>query len=109
MVVLCKDEEQLRGLMPRLARRAVTYGLRNDSDFRIEHRAVDRAADKRRYSHFGVEYRGKSPGGYPLQVPGHHNLLNATAALAVGAGLDLSPDQIPEALESFRGVYRRFP
>ncbi len=108
MLVLCNDDEQLRGLMPRLARRAVTYGLRNDSDFRIEHRAVDRAADKRRYSHFGVEYRGKSLGGYHLQVPGNHNVLNATAALAVGVGLDISPDQIREALESFRGVDRRF-
>src|SRR5258708_7524147 len=108
MLVLCNDDEQLRGLMPRLARRAVTYGLRNDSDFRIEHRAVDRAADKRRYSHFGVEYRGKSLGGYHLQVPGNHNMLNATAALAVGVGLDISPDQIREALESFRGVDRRF-
>src|SRR6266478_7209829 len=64
MLVLCNDDEQLRGLMPRLARRAVTYGLRNDSDFRIEPRAVDRAADNQRYSHFAVEYRGKSLGGF---------------------------------------------
>src|SRR5690349_7527596 len=35
MVVLCNDDERLRSLLPRLARRATTYGLLEDSDFRI--------------------------------------------------------------------------
>jgi UDP-N-acetylmuramate--alanine ligase len=34
--------------------------------------------------------------------------LNATAAIAVGIGLDISIEKIREALESFRGVDRRF-
>jgi len=41
-------------------------------------------------------------------VPGIHNILNATAAIAVGLGLDLSVESIRGALESFRGVDRRF-
>jgi UDP-N-acetylmuramate--alanine ligase len=41
-------------------------------------------------------------------VPGHHNALNATAAVAVGVGLDIDPERIREALENFRGVDRRF-
>src|SRR5437588_4780515 len=35
MVVLCNDDERLRALLPRLARRAITYGFAPDSDFRI--------------------------------------------------------------------------
>src|SRR5438067_10817815 len=35
MAVVCNDDERVRGIIPRLARRAVTYGLRDDSDFRI--------------------------------------------------------------------------
>ena len=35
MVVLCNDDDRLRNLLPRLARRAITYGQRDDSDFRI--------------------------------------------------------------------------
>jgi UDP-N-acetylmuramate--alanine ligase len=41
-------------------------------------------------------------------VPGAHNVLNATAAIAVGVGLDVPVDEIRSALESFRGVDRRF-
>src|SRR5205823_1141247 len=35
MVVLCNDDSQLRALLPQLKRRAVSYGTRPDSDFRI--------------------------------------------------------------------------
>jgi UDP-N-acetylmuramate--alanine ligase len=37
-----------------------------------------------------------------------HNVLNATAAIAVGIGLDIAADDIRTALENFRGVDRRF-
>ncbi len=108
MVVLCNDDERLRSLLPRLARRATTYGLRPDSDFRILRSEVECGSAQRHYSHFAVEYRGRSLGNFHLQVPGQHNVLNATAAIAVGIGLDVAPDRIREALESFRGVDRRF-
>ena len=41
-------------------------------------------------------------------MPGVHNVLNATAAIAVGIALDVNVEQIRGALESFRGVDRRF-
>jgi UDP-N-acetylmuramate--alanine ligase len=108
MVVLCHDDERLRNLLPRLARRAITYGRREDSDFRILGSEIQCGSVNRHYSHFAVEYRGKVLGDFHLQVPGNHNVLNATAAVAVGVGLDIDPDRIREALENFRGVDRRF-
>jgi UDP-N-acetylmuramate--alanine ligase len=108
MVVLCHDDERLRSLLPRLARRATTYGLRQDSDFRVVRSEIECGSANRHYSHFAVEYRGKSLGDFHLRVPGQHNVLNATAAVAVGIGLDIAPERIHEALESFRGVDRRF-
>jgi UDP-N-acetylmuramate--alanine ligase len=57
---------------------------------------------------FSVKFRDKDLGDFHLQVPGLHNVLNATAAIAVGVGLDISVEKIREALESFRGVDRRF-
>ena len=51
---------------------------------------------------------GRDLGDFALHVPGTHNVLNATAAIAVGIGLDIPVDQIRTALESFRGVDRRF-
>jgi UDP-N-acetylmuramate--alanine ligase len=43
-----------------------------------------------------------------LTVPGHHNLLNASAALAVGEILQISEGTSLKALLGFSGVWRRF-
>ena len=59
-------------------------------------------------SRFQVTFRGRPLGEFRLHVPGAHNVLNATAAIAAGIGLDVAADQIREALEAFRGVDRRF-
>jgi UDP-N-acetylmuramate--alanine ligase len=127
MAVLCNDDERLRSLLPRLARRAITYGWREDADFRILPGAPDCATGsiagsngprnrvngtncvaRKHYSSFVVEYRGSSLGEFHLQVPGNHNVLNAAAAVAVGVGLDIDPEHIREGLEGFCGVDRRF-
>lgn len=107
MVLLCNDDVRLRALLPRLARRAVTYGRSEDSDFRVL-RSKTQCSSTKHYSHFAVEYRGRSLGEFHLQVPGNHNVLNATAAVAVGVGLDIDPERIREGLENFAGVDRRF-
>jgi hypothetical protein len=43
-----------------------------------------------------------------LYVPGAHNVLNATAAIAVALELEVPIEKIREALETFSGVDRRF-
>jgi len=57
---------------------------------------------------FHVRYRGADLGEFRLHVPGVHNVLNATAAIAVGIGLDIPVAHTREALANFRGVDRRF-
>ena len=52
--------------------------------------------------------RKEDLGEFTLHVPGVHNVLNATAAIAVGVGLDVPADAIRTALDQFRGVHRRF-
>jgi UDP-N-acetylmuramate--alanine ligase len=109
MAVVCNDDESLRRILSRVQRRIVTYGVREDSSFRllgVETRRTD--TRERPMSRFGVLYRGQSLGEFRLHIPGAHNVLNATAAVAVGIGLDVRPENIREALESFRGVDRRF-
>ena len=59
-------------------------------------------------SSFRVRYREKDLGEFRLQVPGEHNVRNATAAIAVGVGLDVPVEIIRGALENFNGVDRRF-
>jgi len=109
MVVVCHDDDRLRTLLPQLRRRVMTYGTRPDSDFRVSDSETPRVdGHERPMSRFRVDYRGQSLGDFHLYVPGRHNILNATAAVAVGVGLEIAPDAIRRALAEFRGVDRRF-
>jgi UDP-N-acetylmuramate--alanine ligase len=128
MIVACNDDPILRRLFPKIQRRMLSYGTRKGSDFYIRSRIPGRPrtgaptgsvsegiaherADEgvRPYENlFGVAFLGKDLGEFRLHVPGAHNVLNATAAIAVGIGLDIPVPQIREALENFRGVDRRF-
>jgi UDP-N-acetylmuramate--alanine ligase len=85
----------------------VTYGTRRGSDFSIRLGKAERG-DSGYINAFHVTYRSQPLGEFRLHVPGTHNVLNATAAIAVGIGLDIKPDDIRAALENFRGVDRRF-
>jgi len=110
MIVACNDDPMLRKLLPEAQRRTVTYGTKRGSDFLIKSEETKRegAADSRPHSRFHVSYQKKDLGEFTLYVPGVHNVLNATAAIAVGIGLDVSVDAIRAALDQFRGVDRRF-
>jgi UDP-N-acetylmuramate--alanine ligase len=114
MIVACNDDPILRRMLPKVRRRMVSYGTRRGSDFRImlgENSAEARARARATVpptNAFQVSYRANNLGLFRLRVPGLHNVLNATAAIAVGVGLDIPVAQIREALENFRGVDRRF-
>ncbi len=107
MVVACWDNQPLRKLLPRVERRVVTYGLEDGADFRVISRDFTGSGGEA-LSTFRVNFKGNDLGEFHLRVPGGHNVLNATAAIAVGIGLDIKPDDIRRALDEFRGVDRRF-
>lgn len=108
-VIVYGDDPRLRRLLPRVERRVITYGTGENVDFRA--RVLGSSAQPESggpRSRFEVSNHGKVLGSFDLHVPGNHNVLNATAALAAGIGLDLSVEKIAEALRDFRGVDRRF-
>jgi UDP-N-acetylmuramate--alanine ligase len=112
MVVVCNDDPMLRRLLPQAQRRTVTYGTKRGSDFliKLEADSVSKSAksEGQPLSRFRVSYQKKDLGEFTLHVPGVHNILNATAAIAVGVGLDVGVDAIRAGLDQFRGVDRRF-
>jgi len=111
MVVVCNDDPMLRRLLPEAQRRTVTYGTKRGSDFLIRLETNSTAAvpgDGQPLSRFRVSYRQKELGEFTLHVPGVHNILNATAAIVVGVGLEVGVEAIRTALDQFRGVDRRF-
>ncbi len=57
---------------------------------------------------FEVVVKGVRTSPITLQVPGQHNMLNATAALVCGLGLGFNVGQLAEGLAAFSGTRRRF-
>ena len=113
MVVGCNDDAVLRRLLAHVHRRVTTYGTSEGSDFLIRIRpspvgTPPVAGEHSPVVRFRVTYKDKDFGEFTLHVPGVHNVLNATAAIAVGTVLDIPPEQIRSALDGFRGVDRRF-
>ncbi len=107
-VIACNDNDDLRRLLIGVERRTLTYGTREDSDFRISHLQCGRSEATRALSRFRVTYQKDDLGEFELRVPGAHNVSNATAAIAVGVGLDVGLEQIRQSLANFNGVDRRF-
>src|SRR6516165_3825807 len=109
LVVVSNDDAHLRRLLPQVRRRTISYGTRRGSDFHIKVIECGAISENNQpISRFEVAYKGRNLGEFRLHVPGVHNVLNATAAIAVGFGLDISLEQIRSALANFRGVDRRF-
>ncbi|MGI4979412.1 MAG: UDP-N-acetylmuramate--L-alanine ligase [Janthinobacterium lividum] len=103
-ITACIDDPMLRAILPRVQRRVMTYGVSADADFRLM------MLPKQNGSHavFEVDVRGIVLGPFELKVPGRHNVLNATAAIAIGVELGVPPQQIAAGLNRFTGVDRRF-
>ena len=111
-VIACLDDVETARLLPRMTRRATTYGI-DAPDASIG--AVDVVLEG-----FGstctvvqrdTRHRPASAtplGRLRLQVPGRHSVLNALAAVAVGVELGVPFDVVASALEEFSGAERRF-
>jgi len=105
----CVDDALLRGVLERVRRRVYSYGESAEADFRLQGlEKVGGESGDAGHWRFEVNYRGLVLGPFALHVPGRHNVLNATAAVAIGVQLGVAPDAIARGLASFRGVDRRF-
>ncbi|MGH9449052.1 MAG: UDP-N-acetylmuramate--L-alanine ligase [Terriglobia bacterium] len=105
-VIACSDppwRETLDAIRPRLRRKLVTYGTGTGAAITaidLEWRGAGSA--------FRVFESGRHLADFSLAVPGRHNVQNALAAVGVGLELGLSPAQMQQGLERFRGADRRF-
>jgi UDP-N-acetylmuramate--alanine ligase len=102
-VVLCMEDENIQQIFPNVNRRTITYGRSAQVDLQIENISLGASG-----SDFEVRRAGRELGKFRLNVPGLHNVLNATAALGVGLEMDVTVEQIREGLAAFTGVDRRF-
>jgi UDP-N-acetylmuramate--alanine ligase len=108
--VMCTDHAEVQALVGRIQdRRVLTYGENPQADVRL----IDLRNDGGR-SQFAVQFRDRDGrvihtiADLMLPMPGRHNALNATAAIAVAHELGISDEMIRNALAGFGGVKRRF-
>ncbi len=100
--ILCLDDPHVREILPRIKRRAITYGLAPDADYRAEEISFSGSATR-----FSLRHRGVLLGSVKLNVPGLFNVLNALAATAVAREMEMAFPAIREGLAGFTGVQRR--
>ena len=101
--VLCLDQENIQRLIPRVEKRYVTYGIETRADVIAEGIRIEGPT-----AHYLVRANEEILGEVHIKMPGHHNISNSLAAIAVGLELDVPFDQIQATLKSFQGVHRRF-
>ncbi len=108
--VMCLDHPTVQSLVGEIRdRRVITYGRNPQADVRLvdleNHEGIQTFAveirDRIRQTHLRIE-------GLELPMPGEHNALNATAAIAVADQLHVLPEAIRKGLKGFSGVKRRF-
>ncbi|MEZ8105479.1 MULTISPECIES: UDP-N-acetylmuramate--L-alanine ligase [Vibrio] len=101
--IVCVDDDVVRELIPRISRQVITYGFSDDADVRIENYHQDGQQGK-----FTVVREGKANLDITLNIPGRHNALNASAAIAVATEDDISDEAILAAMAGTQGTGRRF-
>ena len=103
LAVLCLDHPHVQDILPRIARRHVTYGVSPQSDYcarGIQFRGLETS--------FNAYRRGVPLGGFTVRMPGAHNVLNCLATIAIADELEVPLDVTKQALATFGGVARRF-
>ena len=104
LAVVCGDDPVIQEIMPKVSRSILTYGFNEGCDYH----AFDVVQTQSRQTFKVQSPHHDQPFDLQVNLPGRHNVLNATAALAVGLEEGLSIEAIAEGLKGFTGVGRRF-
>ena len=104
LAVLCIDDPEVRQILSDITRPVTTYGLTDEADIYAE--GVRQEGNR---TYFQVRRRQHPEVlDITLNMPGHHNVLNALAAIAVAYEIGIDDTAIKRALENFQGIGRRF-
>ena len=100
---LCLDNAGVQAILPHVTKRYVTYGIAAQATYR---------ARNVRHDGFTTRYvawrRAEELGEVVLPMPGHHNVLNSLAVLAIADFLEIPFETYAKAIARFEGIQRRF-
>jgi UDP-N-acetylmuramate--alanine ligase len=101
--VLCLDHPTVQGMLPRVEKRFITYGMSPQADY-----SADAVEQLEGAMAFTVRVKGRERGRVRLNMIGRHNVLNALAAIAIAEEVGVPFATTADALATFEGVGRRF-
>jgi UDP-N-acetylmuramate--alanine ligase len=101
--ILCLDDSRLAGLIPKVRKRVITYGMASQADYQARDIAFEGVE-----SSFTLYVRGEKTGRVTIPVPGKHNVLNCLGALAASHELGMDIETAIKSCRNFGGVKRRF-
>ena len=107
-LIACSDDLGVRKLLGDISEirpdlKTVTYGKEGEPNLKIDriHLAASEAQAR-------LTLRGRIVGDLNLSIPGEHNLINATAAVAAAVEVGASPSEVLSGIATFTGARRRF-
>ena len=106
--ILCTDDAAVRTILPKVTCSVISYGAHEGAQVRAaDVRAV---GPQMRFTVQRISPLGQRLPDLPvtLNLAGHHNVLNALAAIAVAMVLDVPDAAVLAGLSGFKGVGRRF-
>ena len=106
--IVCLDDENIQRVLPDINRRVITYGVSAQAELRIVGTQAAHMASEFQLQQAGVGGAVRDLGCFRLNIPGAHNVLNATAAVAIGLEVGIPVETIREGIAGFNGVDRRF-
>ncbi|PBC75238.1 UDP-N-acetylmuramate--L-alanine ligase [Fibrobacter intestinalis] len=102
-VVVCIDNPNIQSVLTRFTKPVVTYGFSRQAMYRAGNVRVEQGV-----SHFDVLKNNQLLGEFSIRIPGKHNVLNATATIALSHEENIPLEIVRRALSEFTGVKRRF-
>ena len=101
--IVCLDDENVQAILPEIRRRRITYGRSSQADYQPGDTNCEGM-----HSDFQLRTRTADLGTFRVNSPGAHNVLNATAAIAVALEMGVKLEVAREGIAKFTGVGRRF-
>ena len=104
LAILCTDDPGVNEILGQVGRSILSYGVDSDADIRAENIVFDEGMTS-----FDVIRAGRDDALHiDLRLPGMHNVRNALATIAVASELQISDQDVVNALQKFEGIDRRF-
>jgi UDP-N-acetylmuramate--alanine ligase len=102
-LVVCGDRSETLEIGKSAKCKVISYGFGSEADMRIMNHELREGKQ-----FFSLSAKGKKLGDFEIMLPGRHNVLNASAAIAMAHQFNAKMEKIREALANFEGTSRRF-